>query len=109
MNKSELAERLAVRTGMSKAAAKDAVDGVFETIGEAPGEWRRGTDPRLRHVRHPEPAGAHRAQPRHGRAGRDRGLDRTGLQGGQDAEGCRELSKYRMNRLWPWAGDTRSQ
>ena len=35
MNKSELAERLAGRTGMSKAAAKDAVDGVFEVIGEA--------------------------------------------------------------------------
>ncbi len=35
MNKSELAERLADRTGMSKAAAKDAVDGVFDTIGEA--------------------------------------------------------------------------
>ena len=35
MNKSELAERLAGRTGMSKAAAKDAVDGVFEAIGKA--------------------------------------------------------------------------
>ncbi len=35
MNKSELAERLAGRRGMSKAAAKDAVDGVFEVIGEA--------------------------------------------------------------------------
>ena len=35
MNKSELAERLAVRTGMSKVAAKDAVEGVFEAIGEA--------------------------------------------------------------------------
>ena len=35
MNKSELADRLADRTGMSKAAAKDAVDGVFEVIGEA--------------------------------------------------------------------------
>ena len=35
MNKSELAERLAGRTGMSKAAAKDAVDGVFEAIGDA--------------------------------------------------------------------------
>ena len=35
MNKSELAERLAGRAGMSKAAAKDAVDGVFEVIGEA--------------------------------------------------------------------------
>ena len=35
MNKSELAERLAGRTGMSKVAAKDAVDGVFEAIGDA--------------------------------------------------------------------------
>ena len=35
MNKSELAERLAGRAGMSKAAAKDAVDGMFEVIGEA--------------------------------------------------------------------------
>ena len=35
MNKSELAERLAGRTGMTKAAAKDAIDGVFETTGEA--------------------------------------------------------------------------
>ena len=35
MNKSELAERLAGPTGMSRAGAKDAVDGVFEAIGEA--------------------------------------------------------------------------
>lgn len=35
MNRSELAERLAGRTGMSKAAARDAVDGVFEAITEA--------------------------------------------------------------------------
>ena len=35
MNKSELPERLAGPTRMSKAAAKDADDGVFETIGEA--------------------------------------------------------------------------
>lgn len=35
MNKAELAERLAGRTGMRKAAAKDAVGGVFEAIGEA--------------------------------------------------------------------------
>ena len=34
MNKSDLAERLADRKSMSTAAAKDAVDGVFETIGE---------------------------------------------------------------------------
>ncbi len=41
MNKSELAERLAGRTGMSKAAAKDAVEGVFEVIGEALAVVRR--------------------------------------------------------------------
>lgn len=35
MNKSELGERLASRTGMNGAAAKDAVDGVFDLIGEA--------------------------------------------------------------------------
>ncbi len=35
MNKSELGERLADRTGMTKAAAKDAVDGMFKVIGEA--------------------------------------------------------------------------
>ena len=35
MNKSELGERLADRTGMTKAAAKHAVDGMFEVIGEA--------------------------------------------------------------------------
>ena len=35
MNKAELAERMAERTGMSKAVARDAVDGVFAVIGEA--------------------------------------------------------------------------
>ena len=35
MNKSELGERLADRTGMTKAAAKHAVDGMFEVIAEA--------------------------------------------------------------------------
>ena len=35
MNKSEIGDRLAGRLGLSKAVAKDAVDGVFEAIGEA--------------------------------------------------------------------------
>ncbi len=35
MNRTELGERLANRKGMTKAAAKDAVDGMFEVIGEA--------------------------------------------------------------------------
>ena len=35
MNKTEMADRLAARTGLSKAAARDAVDGVFAIIGKA--------------------------------------------------------------------------
>ena len=35
MNKTEMADRLAARTGLSKAAARDAVDGVFAIIGYA--------------------------------------------------------------------------
>ncbi|MDE0335490.1 MAG: HU family DNA-binding protein [Defluviicoccus sp.] len=35
MNKAEMADRLAARTGMSKSAAKEAVDGVFAVIGDA--------------------------------------------------------------------------
>jgi len=35
MNKSQIADRLAGRMGLSKATAADAVDAVFETIGEA--------------------------------------------------------------------------
>ena len=34
MNKMEMAGRLAARTGLSKGAARDAVDGVFAIIGE---------------------------------------------------------------------------
>ena len=35
MNKAEMADRLAARTGLSKAVAKEAVDGVFAAIGDA--------------------------------------------------------------------------
>ena len=35
MNKTEMADRLAARTGVSKGAARDAVDGVFAIVGEA--------------------------------------------------------------------------
>ena len=35
MNKAEMADRLAARTGQSKAGAREAVDGVFEAIGDA--------------------------------------------------------------------------
>ena len=35
MNKAEMADRLVARTGLSKGAAKEVVDGVFAAIGEA--------------------------------------------------------------------------
>ena len=35
MDKADAGDRLAGRLGLSKAVAKDAVDGVFEAIGEA--------------------------------------------------------------------------
>ena len=35
MNKAEMADRLAARTGLSKAMAREAVDGVFAAIGDA--------------------------------------------------------------------------
>ena len=35
MNKSNIGDRLAGRLGLNKAVARDAVDGVFEAIGEA--------------------------------------------------------------------------
>ena len=35
MNKAEMADRLAARTGLSKTVARDAVDGVFSIVGEA--------------------------------------------------------------------------
>ena len=35
MNKAEMADRLADRTGLSKAVAREAVDGVFAAIGDA--------------------------------------------------------------------------
>ena len=34
MNKTEMTDRLAARTGLSKGAARDVVDGVFAIIGE---------------------------------------------------------------------------
>ena len=35
MNKAEATDRLAARTGLSKAVAREAVDGLFAVIGEA--------------------------------------------------------------------------
>ena len=81
MYKSGLAQRLARRTGPRRAVARNAVGGLFETIDAAlvNGQEIRvssfGTfGTRFRPVRTGR-------NPAHGRAGRDRGPCRAGLQG----------------------------
>ena len=92
MNKSGLAERLAGRAGMSRGAAKNAVDGVFDVIVEAleDGEEVRiagfgtfGTRSR------PAQAGLYRTEPKDRGGGFDIGVDVAYVQGQEDAEGCR--------------------
>ena len=41
MNKAEMADRLASRTGLNKVGARDAVDSMFAVIGEALAVVRR--------------------------------------------------------------------
>ena len=62
MNKTEMADRLASRTGLSKGAARDAVDGVFAVIG---GALADGEDVRLPGF------GSFRTKTRPARTGRD--------------------------------------
>ena len=89
MNKSEQAERLAGRTGMSKVAAKDAVDGVFETIGEA---LANGDEARILGFgtfgTRNRPARTVR-NPRTGESLSVAASTVPGVQGGRDAQGCR--------------------
>ena len=53
MNKSQIADRLAGRMGLSRSAATGAVDAAFETIGEALAKHEdvRIADRGIRHVR----------------------------------------------------------
>ena len=55
MNKAEMTDRLAARTGLSKSAAREAVDGVFAIIGKALANGG-GPDYGVRHVRYRPPA-----------------------------------------------------
>ena len=89
MNKSEIGERLAGRTGMSKAEAKDAVDGVFEAIAEA---LAKGDEVRIVGF------GTYRAQPEDRREPVDRGLDRPGVQARQRTSGWRERGEWGVIR-----------
>ena len=47
MNKTEMADHSAARTGLSKGAAKDVVDGVFAIVGEALADGEEVRLPRL--------------------------------------------------------------
>ena len=87
MNNAEIADRLAARTGLNKAAAKDVVDNVFVTICEALAD---GDEVRL--------AGfstfaartrtsPHRPQSPNGRGDVDIGVDVSIIQGGEGAQG----------------------
>jgi len=86
MNRSELGNRVAERTGLGSSDAKGAVDAVFEVISDA---LANGEDVRI--------AGfgafgtrrrtARRAQPPDGRDRVDRGLDGSDVQAGKAVEG----------------------
>ena len=48
MNKAEMADRLASRTGLNKVGARDAVDSMFAVIGEALANGGGGADRGIR-------------------------------------------------------------
>ena len=63
MNMVEMADRLAARTGLSKSAAKEAVDGVFGAIGNAIGDGEEVRIAGFRGLRHHAQLGPYRTQP----------------------------------------------
>ena len=90
MKKSEIAGRVADRIGLSQSAAGNAVDAVFEAVGEA---LANGEELRIAGF------GTFGTRNRPARTGRNPqtgeslsipALDRAGVQAGQSAQGCRE-------------------
>ena len=90
MNKAEMADRLAARTGLSKEIAREAVDGVFGAIGDA---LANGEEVRIAGFgtfgTRSRPARTGR-NPRTGEAVSISASDIAHIQGREDAEGCRE-------------------
>ena len=90
MNKAEMADRLASRTGLNKAAARDAVDSMFATTGEA---LANGEEVRVAGFgtfaarTRPDP---YRPQPQDRRVDLDIGFEVTVVQGGEGNQGCGE-------------------
>ena len=81
MNKTEMTDRLAARTGLSKSDARDAVDGVFAIVGETHAD---GEEVRLPGF------GTFGTRSRPARTGRNPRTGEAVVQGGEDAEGYRE-------------------
>ncbi len=92
MNKNDLIDAVAERTGLAKSDATRAVDAVFATITEALQKGDTVALVGLRHVRGRSTRRAHRPQSAHRRDDRDSREPRTGLQGWQGPEGCRKLA-----------------
>ena len=90
MKKSEIASRVANRVGTSRSAAGDAVDAVFEAVGEALAMGEEVRDRRIRDIHDKEPAGRYRAQSTDRGKPRDPGLNRAGVQAGKGAQRCGE-------------------
>ena len=90
MNKAEMADRLAARTGLNKAAARDAVDSMFAVIGEA---LANGEEVRIAEfgtfTARTRP-GPYRPQPQDRRGDLDIGFGVTVVQGREGNQGCGE-------------------
>ena len=108
VNKSDIAGHVADRAGVGRSAAGDAVDAVFEAIGEA---LARGEDVRIAGFgsfgTRSRPA-RHRAQSENRREPEHRRFHRTDVQGRQAVEGCRERGKRVVGPAHP-ALDRRSR
>ena len=98
MNKVEMADRLAARTGLSKAAAREAVDSVFAAIGDA---LANGEEVRIAGFgifgTRSRPARTGR-NPRNGEAVSLPASDVADIPGREDAEGCRQCRSRVMTR-----------
>ena len=90
MKKSDIAGRVADRNGLSRSAAGNAVDAVFEAVGEALANGEEVRIAGFGTLRNQEPSGSYRAQPADRREPVDTGHDRAGVQAGQGDQGCRK-------------------
>ncbi len=88
MKNPDIADRVADRIGLSRSAAGNAADAVFEAVGAA---LANGEEVRIAgDVYDEEPAGPYAAQSADRQEPRDTGVDGAGVQARQGAQGCHE-------------------